>query len=241
MLFHPSGGLIYHGRALRWQRTLWRPFHAAVAQWLAQWLQQWQGTSQHKAEQLVLVGPSGGYALNADFLAHFARLTVLEPDGLARRILQHKFPACRFEMADEVTDSPTFKLAQPDGFDHLAQYYPKAAFLFCNLFGQQLMGSTPAHFERQRWLIGLVPAMQGHIWASWHDLASTTRPPDVMGVCHHAQSEALADVLAHYWHGGELEIYDHECSGICPELPRQTAIWQLTAKRYHLIEWLHSA
>jgi hypothetical protein len=76
-LLHPSGGLVYHWRAWRWRRTPWAPFHDQVRRWLTDW--------RPEAGQLVLVGPSGGYALSSQFLERFRKITVLEPDDLARR------------------------------------------------------------------------------------------------------------------------------------------------------------
>jgi len=48
-LLHPSGGLLYHLRAWRWQNMRWLPFHSEVARWLDAW--------QPEAAELVLVGP----------------------------------------------------------------------------------------------------------------------------------------------------------------------------------------
>lgn len=222
-LLHPSGGLRYHLRAWRWRRALWAPFHAVVKPWLNEW--------QPDASHLVLLGPSGGYALAADFLAGFSRITVLEPDPLARRLLRYRFPAIPFEFAVAAW------LPGPDGFHQLAQRYPDAAFLFCNLLGQTLVGEGEDH-SRAAWLQQLESALQGRAWASWHDLASTARPPDRTAAIARPAAESLENVLAHFWQCGELEIHDHDCAGICPELPRQYAIWQLKPGRYHLVEWL---
>ena len=75
-LLAPSGGLVYHLRALRHRHGLWAPFQRVVADWLAGW--------QPGRRELVIVGPSAGYALPAGFLRRFERVTALEPDPLAR-------------------------------------------------------------------------------------------------------------------------------------------------------------
>lgn len=222
-LFHPSGGLFYHLRARRYRATLWRPFHAAVAAWLAAW--------QPGRPHLVLVGPSGGYALPAPFLQRFARVTVLEPDPLARFILARRFPGVAFRFAASAG------LARPEGFAWLAERHPDAALLFCNLLGQEPIGQG-AGFERGVWLAGLASALSGRAWASWHDLASTARAPQRHGVIRLPRAQALEALLARYWAGGELEIVDHECTGLCPDLPREYAIWPLRPGQYHLVEWL---
>lgn len=222
-LFHPSGGLIYHVRAWRWRHRLWTPFHAQVRTWLAAW--------QPPAGHLVLVGPSGGYALDSPFLARFRRLTVLEPDGLARALLQRRFPGIAFDFAN------TENLTRRDGFQWLARQYPDAAFLFCNLLGQEPAGQE-AGFDRGAWLAGLEPALAGRSWASWHDLASTQRPPDRPAPLGLDRAESLEALLPHFWLGGELAIHDHGCAGLAPGAPRQYALWKLRPDHYHLVEWL---
>lgn len=222
-LLHPSGGLFYHLRAWRWWRTRWLPFHREVARWLDAW--------HPEAAELVLIGPSGGYALNARFLARFQHIVVLEPDALARHLLRKRFPDFAFEFADSTW------LAQVDGPAILAQRHPEAALLFCNLLGQKLAGQGARH-DRQGWLSALQITLHGRAWASWHDLASTARRPDRFGQLALPSLEPLDDLLARFWQGGVLEIHDHECTGMLPESPRQYAIWQLAPGRFHLVEWV---
>lgn len=222
-LLHPSGGLVYHLRAWRYSGSLWTGFHAQVRQWLATW--------QPAETHLVLVGPSGGYALEGAFLNRFDRITALEPDALARPTLRRRFPSQNFRF------DPGMDLAREHGFRHLVDRYPDAAFLFCNLLGQQLVGQ-PADFDRQAWLSGLAPALSGRSWASWHDLATAHRRPDSTQVLQLGRGESLDAVLARYWQGGELAIHDHACAGLMPQAPRQYAIWELRPGQYHLVEWL---
>jgi hypothetical protein len=220
---HPSGGLVYHWRAWRHDRTLWRPFHDQVRLWLSRW--------RPAESHLVLVGPSGGYALDRAFLARFECITALEPDPLARTLLRWRFAGLdiRFDAGQG--------LARPDGIQHLARRYPDAAFLFCNLLGQQLVGQTEG-FRRGVWLEGLPGALAGRAWASWHDLASAHRAPDRWDCLRLDQVVALEGVLGHFWQGGELAIHDHECGGLAPALPREYGLWQLRPGQYHLVEWL---
>jgi hypothetical protein len=221
-LFHPSGGLAYHFRAWRFRRSLWQPFHGQVAAWLSDW--------RPSARHLVLVGPCGGYALNTGFLTGFERLTLLEPDRVARLVFARRFPGL----------NPDFyggaELGGDQGFAWLAQTFPDAAFLFCNLLGQTLIGQG-AGFDRNDWLSTLAPALAGRAWASWHDVASTGRPPDRTDVFVQERTD-LDRALAHYWQGGELVIQDHDCAALAPDLPRQYTLWTLMPGHHHLVEWV---
>lgn len=228
-ILHPSGGLIYHLRAWRWRRTLWAPFHDQVRRWLTDW----RPDVDHHADHLVLIGPSGGYALSRQFLERFHRITVLEPDPLARYILGRRFPDIRFSRASSGW-SPW-----REGFRILPERYPAAAFLFCNLLGQQLVGES-AGCTCSGWLDNPESGLAGLPWASWHDLASTARPPARSGLITLPSAEPLDALLRRYWQGGELAIHDHDSAGLAPKLPRQYAIWHLQPGRYHLMEWLQA-
>ena len=222
-LFQASGGLLYHLRAWRYRTALWAPFHAQVAQWLSSW--------KPKSSHLVLIGPSGGYALNEGFLGRFDRISVVEPDVLARTVLRHRFPQQPFAF------DPRSGLADADGFAWLAKAYPDAALLFCNLLGQRLEGQGEG-FDRQAWLKRMPQDLIHHDWASWHDLASTLRSPDFAGPWHEERGVSLELMISHFWHSGEIEIIDHECHGMAPERGRDYAVWTLHPGHYHLVEWL---
>jgi len=224
-LLHPSGSLPYHLRAWRWRHSFWAPFHAQVRRWLTDW--------HPDTNHLVLIGPSAGYALPAQFLARFARISLLEPDPVARWLLRRRFPEAAFDAQDSEY------LAQPGGFARLAAAYPDAAFLFCNLLGQELQGQ-PAAFDRAAWLAELEPALAGRPWASWHDLVSTARAPDSQMPLRLDQAIPLDELLTQFWHGGKLEVSDHETAGLCPQAPRSYSIWHLAPARYHLIEWFNT-
>ena len=122
-LAHASGGLRYHLRALRYRRTQWAPFREALARWLANW-------QPPCRRRLLLVGPSGGHTLPADFLGRFEDVVALEPDPLARLILKRRQAGARlrFESLDCLSSS--------DGMDALSTRFGDRAVLFCNVLGQ---------------------------------------------------------------------------------------------------------
>ena len=65
-LFNPTGGLVYHWRALRYRNSLWAPFRQAISRHLDAW--------DPPEKELVVLGPSAGYTLPPDFLERFDRL-----------------------------------------------------------------------------------------------------------------------------------------------------------------------
>lgn len=213
-LLHSSGGLVYHLRAWRWRGRLWRPYLDQVAAWLLAWRPQ--------ARHLVLIGPSGGYALPAAFLGGFERLTAYEPDPLARSILKWRFPASEFAFAGALSDPAD-----------LARRHPDAAVLFCNLLGQD-WHPGPA----EAWRARLVTALRGLEWASFHDIASTDRPPDAMPLDEIAAALPFEALIGLFWRHGEIVVEDHETHGLFPDAPRAYAIWNLRPGRFHLVEWL---
>lgn len=219
---HPSGGLFYHLRAWRYRQNLWAPFHAQLRHCLNDW--------RPDCAELVLVGPSGGYALTRPFLERFQTVRALEPDPLARWILRRRFADIRFEFID-------LDLATPTGPAELATRHPCAAILFCNLFGQQLVGAA-TDFDRQTWLQTVEAALRGRDWASWHELISTRQAPAHDETYRAEQAEPLEQICARFWAGGELALIDHGTAGLCADRPRHYTLWPLTPDCFHLMEWL---
>lgn len=215
-LFDPSGGLVYHLRAARHRHGLWAPFHAQVATWLADW--------QADQRELVIIGPNAGYALPAGFLARFESVVALEPDPLARWLLARRPDATRLHF-DRLNC-----LSTPDGLARLAERYPHATILFSNVLGQV---SAPV----DSWAALLSRHLTSHAWASYHDVISTDARPSRIDGCTVTSPESLDATLARFWTGRHITVVDHETfrlsgSGACRYAP-----WQITRKRWQLVEW----
>lgn len=216
-LLAPSGGLVYHLRALRHRHGLWAPFHRALAGWLAGW--------QPRRRELVIVGPNAGYALPAGFLLRFERVTALEPDPLARRLLSRRADAGRLAF------SRLDCLATPDGLARLAAAHPQAAILFSNVLGQV---AAPA----DDWHCLIARHLAGHAWASYHDVISTAARPKPGGEPAIITSDQdLETPLARFWPGGTIELTDHETFRLAGDRPHRYAVWQIARRRWHLVEW----
>lgn len=216
--FDASGGLVYHWRAWRYRRTLWQPFVAQVAHWLAGW--------QVPQDELVIVGPSAGYTLDAAFLARFARIIVLEPDTFAKSRLRRRFSGISFE------EGRVDCFSGQHGPSALVEAYPQAAILFSNSIGQQLAQLDPA------WPEALKAALVGHSWASYHDVVASAQAPAKTQAQSFDSGARLEEVLAGFWSGGELIVHDH---GSFDCLPVQAyATWSLTPQQHHLVGWWSS-
>lgn len=216
-LIHPSGGLVYHARALRHGRSLWLPYQRALATWLVGW--------RPAGESLLLLGPSGGYALDTGFLDRFQRVSVVEPDPLARLILSRRFPRVRFQWLP-----PGKHLLDP------VHTCSGDVVLFCNLLGQDWLG--PARPEdRQEILAGLPHELAGRTWASFHDVISTSRLPATAGPIRVDDSD-LATLLGRFWPAGELELADHGTWTLGAGRPTGYVVWNLAPGHHHLVAWV---
>jgi hypothetical protein len=217
---HPSGGLIYHWRALCHGGGPWRPYRTAVTAWLQAW--------RPPAEHLLLLGPSGGYALTRAFLATFRRITAVEPDPLARFILARRFAGLDIHW-EPAADDPLLA----------AQRHPQAAVLFCNLLGQDWLG-VGDEATRRLWLEALPTRLAGRSWASFHDVVSTAIAPLQAGPLRDAGSPGLEALLARFWPGGELPLVDHHTHVLSAGRPADYVVWNLAPGHHHLVGWVTS-
>lgn len=214
-LFHPSGGLVYHWRALH-RRRLWTDFHRSVAMWLKDW--------RPRRAQLVIVGPNAGYALPPGFLEGFADVVALEPDPLARWLLRRRHPDARLRF------EPLDCLAEADGLARLAARFPDAAVLFSNVLGQI---EAPA----ASWSALLARHLAQQPWASYHDLISTACPPVRTESFSLDEGASLEAVLARFWRQGEVRLTDHGSFRLSGRGPFAYALWQMAPDYWHVVEW----
>ncbi len=226
---------MYHFRALRYARGLWAPFRANLASWLA-------ATELDSADELLLVGPSAGHCLPFGWLERFRRLTLLEPDPLAQRLLSLRLSSPKLESEQrDLLLGPL--LSGRAGLDAVLERRPRAAVLFCNVLGQlhfALSDDEHQHFQAE-FSRRIVPALEGRAWASFHDRWSFDLAPDP------ALPEQLAferkpseTTLAKAWFGADgptVTALDHGTSQLFPgALPHRYFRWQITPAALHLVE-----
>lgn len=157
---HPSGGLTYHLKALRYRHSLWRPFRETVGLWLSTWTP--------PQTKLLLFGSSGGYCVPPAFLRKFSEVTCIEPDVFARMILRRRLPRVRFATLYHLLNQVSFLEWQKFLHEHRDH-----AVLFSNVLGQLAFLQT-SNIEKA--LEQLFSALETSSWASFHDLFSTTEP-----------------------------------------------------------------
>jgi hypothetical protein len=239
MLLTPTGGLIYHLRAMRHQRRQWAEFREN----LYKWLETWRPTES----SLLLIGPSGGYCLDRRFVSRFTKVAAVDPDRLSRWILPWRF---RRSVAWSSRDyfSPRASEFDIEGVRSLLADYPDHAILFCNFLGQIPFLDTDAALGDSfaRWKRDLNEVLADRSWASFHDrlsgpLAPALSQPEGDFPLPLTDSELL-DKLYHRRTGSPgnperpVELLDHLTGDLFPGLPRRYLSWRLTPNYWHLIE-----
>lgn len=234
-LLTPAGGLSYHFRAAWFGTKQWGTTRRNVETWL----QQWVPIEQH----LLLIGPSAGYTLPFPWLGRFEKVTVFEPDPVARWLFRRRWRATlgaraavklEFVHEDYLTHQPERFVAQVD-------VRAPAAILYCNLVGQlSHLLATP---EKEPLLCrakgAVTETLRGRSWASYHDRVSSSRAPKIAALGQTQSGRLSDDELAQFYDGyGEGTILlDHDTEDVFPaHLPHYYFGWELIPGYFHLLE-----
>jgi len=173
-LFRPSGGLVYHWLALR-SGPRWRPLVTALQNLLSEW--------QGSGDQLLLIGPSGGYTLPSAWLRGFRQVHAFDVDPLAPWFFSLRHKGVQFHRQDMFWVDSKLSLVP---LQNLLAAYPKATVLICNILGQLPLENEVTEPEFEAFLTGLRQALEGRRWASYHD--TYTHEPDGITVIDHMTS-----------------------------------------------------
>jgi hypothetical protein len=161
----PTGGVGYHATALRYRKTLWRPFINNLDLWFHE---AWQ---PHEKE-LVIFGSSAGWTLSKEFLKKFRTTTVIEPDPIARILFRERHRDLSLQTIARHDLLPWFS-PERDDFARFLNQHKNNAILFSNVLGQvpllERQFRRPAEEAREVFW----KALKGRNWASYHDLLST--------------------------------------------------------------------
>lgn len=220
-LLGPSGGLLWHWRALTGRRRT-----AATRHGIAHWLGRWQPP----CTDLVIVGPSAGWMLPREFLLRFKRIVAFDLDPSARWLFGLAHGLRLWQHGIELQwRSQDFT----QGLATVLQARPAAAVLFCNVLGQ-LSLERDDHAEV---LARLPHQLKQHHWASFHDAYSgridPQRPPlrPDFTLNRALQPDDLRRLgCSGTWH-------DHGTGSVFGAgVTRHILPWMITADRMHWLE-----
>ena len=213
-LLDPSGGLIYHLRALVFGRHYWRTHKKNVAQFLNQWAP--------PKTSLLLVGCSAGYSLSREWLLSFESITAIEPDPLARLLFEKRF---------DLTSNFKFKwIKNRLQLDH---DYPEAVVLFCNVLGQIEFNDEVKFSE------ALTRFCSKKQWASFHDVLSGKNYRWHPQGHSHEKRSLMELKLGITLEKGELELAAHAAYDFFKEVPNLQFDyweWRITPSQTQIIE-----
>jgi hypothetical protein len=232
-LLTPSGGLIYHLRAARYRSSLWAAFRAELGTWLRD-----SFTDQH--DELLLIGPSAAHCLPIQWLRRFGRLTVVEPDPVARALLAVRVGRHFEQERRDLLLAPL--LSGSSGLEAVLRRRPRASVLFCNVLGQLHFGLSDGEqlLFQARFAERIVPELVQRRWASFHDRWSldtaVVSPRPSLRFEHRPLDEELG-VSYFGSEGPAVTVLDHGTGGLFPaQLPHRYFSWQITPAALHVIE-----
>jgi len=228
-MLRPSGGALYHLRALT-RQALWRDFSRQIAEWLDQW--------QTPTEELILIGPSGGYTLPTPWLRSFKKITAYDIDPLAPWFFhrQHRLPNVKFIKQDLFWQKNKLSLAH---LSEIRSRNPHASVLFCNVLGQIPLEGEVNEAGWQSYLNHLRGLLEGWRWASYHDLFTVDHLPHREHGSVAALYKTKPDIseAVEPSHGSTTEVTDHLMLGPWTAgLTKTVFPWSLSNTSLHLIE-----
>ncbi len=154
--FGRSGGWGYHLAALVYSRSLWAPFRRKVSEALSRRI------PDAESVDLVIIGSSGGYCLDQNFLSRFKSVTAVDIDPASGWIFRKRF-----------SDLKDFRFLHQDFFSEIMNSNPfskDTVFLFSNVLGQ--LGYLYSGEKLNEVNLRLDQWLSGVRWLSLHDRVS---------------------------------------------------------------------
>lgn len=226
-LFGRTGGVGYHLAALVYARGLWAPFRSLISSELARRI-----SDDPLKTHLVIIGSSGGYSLEPEFLARFGTVTAVDIDPLAGAIFRRRAGRSvnfiRQDFFSELTRSDW------DLERWLGTTEHPPLFLFSNLLGQLEYLFEGAELEEVS--RGLAKAMRSSRWISYHDQLSI--PGRSVREPLRAKKRLFTEEIVQHFFSGTVEVEEHEIRGWVDEAKGEYAYlpWRLTSDQTQIIE-----
>jgi len=224
-LFIPSGGPVWHWRALlrQWR---WAAFKAELAAHLHHW--------QPPSERLLLMGPSAGWCLPSAFLSRFKTIDAVDIDPLAPVLFRFNHGLALARAGTSLTFHKVNLIRELGG---ILDAHPEHAVLFSNVLGQHLFHDED-QARAQATIEGIRLSLSKRYWASFHDRLSGAYPlgkplPASTSTRHALESAKLATEL-----GLSGQWLDHLTAKVLPEgVDRHLMAWPLLADWLHIVEF----
>lgn len=236
----------YHYLALKYQNSIWKPFHS----YIEIFLHNWDPSQTHR--KIILIGASGGYALPFSFLEKFESILVIDPDPLAKYIFRWRFRKLRnTEISWSTKDylCPDHRKFDPDILKNLIDSNSDSTILFCNILGQlpfiypQAVKDPSFLIWKKKLPLILTPVP----WASFHDWLSGPFPfkdshlsasGTTFRIESHLSNEELIERFCNplKQSKNQYELVDYFTSDLFPELPKSYTPWTLFPGSYYLVE-----
>ena len=224
-LLASSGGLEWHGRALRHRNRLWAGFRDDLREWLGGW--------QPARDDLLLIGASAGWCLPDDFLTRFRRIDALDLDPLASVLFRANHGRALAAAGRTLRFSRTDALAD---LSRLLAEHPRHAVLFANILGQRRFDRADGTATEAE-LAALASRLAGRPWASFHDRLSgrardVAAAPQTFSCATRLAPEELARRV-----GASGEWLDHLTTDVLPATTeRRVMPWRFRPGRLHWVE-----
>ncbi len=206
-----SGGLHYHFKALRY-KSQWQDFRHSLNAFLKTWNPQ--------SKKLTIVGPSGGYCLETEFLNKFQSVSCYDLDPLAKW----------FFSFNHKTKTQWFV---KDFFKHMHEDHQ--CLLFSNLLGQIPATMNSSEIEAHNEL--LKKYLKHKSWASFHDVYSWYTQDQQIKELQAPDPNTDLNTYLKSSLKPHSEVIDHQTQDISNWSQHKSYfLWPLTPKRTHLIE-----
>jgi len=245
-IINPSGGIIYHLRAIRYRTSLWVPFRREISRWLRSW--------NPSERELLIIGCSAGHCFDFDWAQRFEKIALNEPDPLARKIFAIRLRSSGYKghiqvVKDNLIGPNELGTFQWSKTETALQRFEQSALLFSNCLGQLPFltegptesESTLIHSSFEKWRDQLSAWLEkrNQSWASFHDLLSGGIEPKPTPIESQLMEESEL-IRTFYGHRSGGVLQDHFMMGFLPTYRRTLLNWALHRSRWHLIEAIHS-
>lgn len=235
----PTGGVLYHLRAIRSCEREWAPFREEISAWLRPWLQ----IAAREHGEILIVGPSAGYTLEPGLFKDFKRVIAIEPDPIARLLFakRHGFTPDWLQIGKLDADLKEWA--------RVLELNPHAAILFSNVLGQlYLRHDFRRAWEEDaplEWRQKFQSLIASRAFASYHDRLSGPQGPRAERLNQLHSWTSNADLVKNYYdtipnsRAEALALADHRTEHLFDRNRGSEFkywVWRLDQRSYHLIE-----